>query len=180
MILAAASLLFAFLSTPAQIGSYVKSVEHSKQTHRFFGDASGDHGPAKWREYKSKAQLDTAAGNGKVYFAAIASFNKSKLVLATLTQSSPSGDWARFTDYFFRPDGTLAKRDQNLSTFYGNYTMHKTEMYVGGKPFGETLQYRDLDSHKILRKRPEQGIDDEAPIYRTTAALPFAGLLRRK
>ncbi|HKC62199.1 MAG TPA: hypothetical protein VKB86_01115, partial [Pyrinomonadaceae bacterium] len=93
---------------------------------------------------------------------------------------SGSRDWAQFVMYYFREDGTLAKIDSRLNTFYGNLTIKRIQYYdANGKPLKSSVQYFDLQTQKRKRNvRSGDFMDQPAPVYPKVSSLPFYNLLR--
>ena len=84
-------------------------------------------------------------------------------------------------DCYFREDGTLAKVEARLNTFYGRVTAVREKIY-GER--GELLQ-ADERFYRLgtkRRVRPNVGkdefIDEPIPIYKTARDLPFYHLLK--
>ena len=173
----AAFVLLGLQTKPAPIDAYARSIDKMPLKHRYFGDAAGENGPPMWAEFPTMKDLNGAAEGGKVYTACVTGWSRGKLLLATFTFSSPSGDWARFVNYYYRPDGTLAKRDGSFSFLPGNYIIREVDRYAIRKLLSRTFEYRDLNTNKPLRHHVQSPMPD-APVYRTTASLPFFGLLR--
>jgi len=88
-----------------------------------------------------------------------------------------TGDWGHETTLCFRPDGTLAKSDSLLSTFYGGVDRRRTRYFdMAGRQLRKTSSLRDLHTGKPVRR---EFSDQEEPIFRSTRALPFARFLAR-
>lgn len=89
-----------------------------------------------------------------------------------LRQVGPGESWLEDTNYFYREDGTLAKRQRNLSSYKSNISLDVTAYYdPDGKILKEITRHRALDG-----KRENTGIfvDHEPPLFPTIADVPFS------
>ncbi|HEX4948260.1 MAG TPA: hypothetical protein VFZ34_16420 [Blastocatellia bacterium] len=155
-----------------QLDAFVK--QHKKQARIW---ATVDAEGKQWRVFKSeKARLD-ADGGDNLNENAMVWMRNGKLVYAGFTFQSPSRDWAHYVNYYFREDGTLAKIDANLNTFYGNMTVIRKRFYsVQGTLLKSSVQYLDLKTR--TKKKPDDTfIDAPLPIYKNVTSLPFYALL---
>src|SRR5205823_3858420 len=85
------------------------NLKHMKV--RYFADA-GSSEKSDWEETKEVIQESEVAS---VYL------NENNLpVAAFFTIQTESGDWILYAAYYFRPDGSLAKKHERLNTFYGH------------------------------------------------------------
>jgi hypothetical protein len=103
---------------------------------------------------------------------------KGRVAVVALTLQSSSRDWALFVTYYFRHDGTLAKIDSTLNTFYGDLSVERVWFYDRN---GKTLEFRAAfyDLHTRRRVRPNRDfIDKVVPRYETVRRLPFWRLVR--
>ena len=103
---------------------------------------------------------------------------KGRVAVVALTLQSNSRDWVLFATYYFRPDGTLAKIDSTLNTFYGDLSVERVWFYDRN---GKTLDFRAAiyDLHTRKRARPNRDfIDEVVPRYDTVRRLPFWRLVR--
>jgi hypothetical protein len=101
-----------------------------------------------------------------------------RVAVVALTLQSSSRDWVLFVTYYFRPDGTLAKVDSTLNTFYGDLSVECVWLYDRN---GKTLDFRSAfyDLHTRKRVRPNRDfIDRVVPRYETVRRLPFWRLVR--
>ena len=172
-----------------RIDPYAKTLDffakRNKRSNLVFADVSDyDQGKAKWRRFVSATALEKYREDDEVYGIANVWRRKSKVVLAVFTLSSPSGDWAKYVFMYFRPDGTIAKSESELRTFYGDFIVRQDFYFdVQGKLIKKTKNYFDLSTRKP--KKPDddylgvqKGFVDEENYYLTTKKLPFAHLLK--
>lgn len=101
--------------------------------------------------------------------------------MANFTFSSPSGDWAHYIYHYFREDGTVAKVEAQLNTFYGNMTVLRRFYFnPKGSLLRKTTKYRDLETQKPKKSEEQDFYDDEVKIFKKANKLPFAVLLRKR
>ncbi len=152
---------------------------NSSKARNFANTATGnvDH----WREFRSEKEREAADTGYNLNENALVWLRNGKVVGANFTFQSGSRDWAHFVMYYFREDGSLAKVEATLNTFYGEMSVFRERWYDReGKLLRSTAQYRDLRSRK--RKKPgsaSEFIDEPIPLYRSVKDLPFRHLLRR-
>jgi hypothetical protein len=104
------------------------------------------------------------------------------VVGSNFTEFSPSGDWTQYTFHYFRPDGTLAKVEAELRSFYGDWIVTRNYYFdASGRRIKKTARYLDLNTKKP--KKPTKDITDDTngtfavTYYKKVGKLPFAGLL---
>lgn len=161
-----------------QMDAYVK---RNSRSGRFFGDAANYEeadAPARWQEFRNKRALERA----EVYSAATAWTNPAgALLVATFSLTSPSGDWAQDTTYYYRSDGTLAKLHAELRTFMGDLVVIRDRLYdPNGKLLQERTRYLDLQTRKPKKVKEGDFMDIPPELYAKTSNLPFYGLLKRR
>ncbi len=173
--------------TVASIDTYAKEVDrHVKRSAKIvFADVSDYEGGkrAQWRRFASEKELEAHRENSETYSIAFTWSRGGKLVAANFTLFSPSGDWTKYVNHYFRPNGTLAKVEVDYRTFHGDFIVERNIYYgATGKPLKTTTAYKDLQSGKP--KKPEAGyLGDNSEllagdIYKTVRRLPFARLLK--
>ena len=159
-------------SAITEIDTYTKSVNSfikTKPKSRIFGDLSSTE-KSRWREVKAKQAED-------LYEKAEVWSRDGKVVAVNFALSSPSGDWAHFITYYFRADGTLAKIEAQLNTFYGNVSIIRNRYYdANRKQLKATERFQDLETQKPV-KRPNDYFDNPVPVYSRVSSLPFGRLL---
>ncbi|HEY8224644.1 MAG TPA: hypothetical protein VIG25_05150 [Pyrinomonadaceae bacterium] len=162
----------------AEIDSYTKDVDafikRNSKSRRIFGDAAPyNENKPRWREFKTDAQADKA----NLYNSAYVWTRDGKVIGANFTFSSPSGDWAHFVMYYFREDGSLAKIQGRLNTFYGNVSVVRNRYFnSSGTRLSSTQRFLDLKTQKPTKK-PSEYFDQPEPLYRKVSDLPFHRLL---
>lgn len=167
----------------AKINSYAKQIDlfikRNPKARRIFADvASGTvEEPTRWREFKSEAQREKADTGDNLNENAYVWSKAGKVVGANFTFQSPSRDWAHFAMYYFREDGTLAKIQSQLNTFYSDMTVRRESFYApDGKLLHSTVKYFDLNSQKP--KKPDTDFPEfPIPVYQKIQDLPFFKLL---
>jgi hypothetical protein len=154
----------------SEIKAYTSAVDRFTKARKFrtFGVFyKGDKG--SWRELKGKSeqQLDESCDVWT---------RDGKVVLAFFGFTSGSGDWYHFIKYYYREDGTLAKIQARLNTFYGNVSVLRDRYYdANGKLLKSTRRYLDIETHKPVKKANFH--DDPIPMFSKASALPFFRLL---
>jgi len=154
----------------SDIKAYTSAVDRFTKARKFrtFGVFyKGDKG--SWRELKGKSdqQLDESCDVWT---------RDGKVVLAFFGFTSGSGDWYHFIKYYYREDGTLAKIQARLNTFYGNVSVLRDRYYdANGKLLKSTRRYLDIETHKPVKKANFH--DDPIPMFSKASALPFFRLL---
>jgi hypothetical protein len=89
-----------------------------------------------------------------------------------LREIGPGISWLEDTNYFYREDGTLAKRQRNLSAFKSNINLNVTGYY---DPSGRLL--KEITRHHALtgkRENTSAFVDHEPPLFPTIADVPFS------
>jgi hypothetical protein len=165
-------------ATIAQINAYAaeidRYIQRNPRAERMFGDtAEYDDSNPRWREFKTKAAFEKAT----LYQSATVWTRAGTVVLVGFTFTSPSGDWAHFINYYFRDDGSLAKIEGQLNTFYGDVSIvRKQHFNDAGIQISSTERFLDLKTRKPIKK-PDDFFDKPVPVYRTITELPFHKLL---
>lgn len=164
-----------------QIDSYIKKltvfVEKNPKVLEIYADVSQTDKP-KWKKFRSENALEKFRENNEVYDIAYVWRKSGKVIAANFTFSSASGDWAHFIFYRFRENGSLAKVEADLRTFYGRMSVSRNFYFDdNGKLLRKTAQYRDISTDK-LKKPGEDFIDREVYIFKKVSKLPFAHLLK--
>jgi hypothetical protein len=159
-------------------------IKRNARAARYFADTSSyeeQNAPARWQEFKTKSALDKAWENGQTYTSSNVWFSQTGDPVVTLfTFSSPSGDWAQYLTNYYRSDGTLARHHSELRTFMGNLIIIRDRLYdANGKVLREQTRYLDLNTRKPKKVKQGDFMDQEAPLYIKTSALPFYKLLKK-
>lgn len=156
-------------------------VEKTGKPHLIIADVS-DYNEAEkplWKKFASEDEFEKARETTEAYTIAYIWQKDGKTVAVNFTYSSPSGDWAQFVLNTYRADGTLAKIDSRLNTFYGDATILRTFYFdAKGKKLKETVKYQDLQSDETFDPKTREFYDQDVKIYKTVNALPFANLLK--
>jgi len=160
----------------SEINSYTTEVDRFiklNKKHRIFGDVANENSDdAIWKEFKTQKTFDNAA----CYQSAFVYSRNGKVIASNFMFTSPSGDWAHFINYYFRQDGSLAKIEAQLNTFYGDLSVIRHRYYdAKGGLIKSTRKFLDLQTKKP--KKPGDFMDNEIPLYKTVAELPFHKLL---
>lgn len=158
-----------------------KFVEKEGKPHLVIADISDYKESEKplWKKFASEAVFEKSRETGEVYKVAYIWQKAGKPVAVNITYSSPSGDWAQFVVYYFRADGSIAKIDSRLNTFYGNVSALRTFLYdAKGNLLEKTSEFLDLESQKPFDPKDRNFSDREVKIYKSVKNLPFANLLK--
>lgn len=166
----------------AQIDTYSAQVDRfikqNPKTLRIFADISGvDQTSPQWREFRSEKDREKASTGDNLNENAYVWKGSGRVVGANFTFQSPSGDWAHLIMYYFREDGSLAKIDAQLNSFYGEVSVIRIRHYSErGGLLKSSSRHLDLQTRKP--KKPDADfIDQPIPVYRNVSALPFHKLL---
>lgn len=173
--------------TLAQIDEYAKTISSwmKKTKQRIFADVSSDGKSANWKEFKTEKMRDNADKGDNLNENAYVWTKAGKIASTTYTFQSPSRDWAHFVTYYFRTNGTLAKAESDLNTFYGSVTVKRNYYFdFKGKILKQDVKYFDLRTQKSinLKERQKDGefIDEKVKFFKNTNKLPFIKLLNKK
>ncbi|MDT7602866.1 MAG: hypothetical protein QOF61_863, partial [Acidobacteriota bacterium] len=86
-----------------------------------------------------------------------------------------------FILYYFRADGTLAKIESTLNTFYGHVTARREKHFdASGKLLRQTEHFYKLGTTRKEPNpygEPDKFIDEPTPLYKRVSDLPFSHLL---
>ncbi len=157
-------------------------VEKNKSPHLVFADVSKNEKP-KWKKFESEKALNEFREISETYSISYNWQKNGKIVISNFTLFSESGDWIKYVYLYFREDGTLAKAESQLNTFYGNFSFLQ-DIYFDekGNILKNISKYLDLETKKP--KTPDKGdIFDNGdrinPFYFKTAdQLPYNHLLK--
>jgi hypothetical protein len=164
--------------TLASINSYATQIDRFIKRHpkRIFANEASEmeNGPDRWREFKTAAEVE--GGEATFDESAYVWQKSGKVVAANFTFTSQSGDWAQYVNYYFREDGTLARIQVHLNTFYGNLSVIREKFYDGrGRLLHTSTRYLNLHSRKPTKSR--DFMDQPVPLYLKARDLPFYKLL---
>jgi|CXWL01.1.fsa_nt_gi hypothetical protein len=171
-----------------KIDAYCKAVDAVRKKRKspelVFADiADMNEDKEKWRKFASEKALEKFRETTETYSIAYNWRNGGKIVASNFTLFSGSGDWAKYVYHYFREDGSLARVESELRTFYGDFIVIRRRYFdTGGRQISSSIKYLDLKTKKP--KKPEDGGvmgDDpkEIDYYRKTSKLPFAHLLTK-
>jgi hypothetical protein len=173
--------------TAAQIDKYTKTISSfmKKTKQRIFADVSSNWKKPSWKELKTEKLRDNADTGENLNENAYVWMKDGKIVSASFTFQSPSRDWAHFVTYYFRSDGTLAKAESLLNTFYGNVTAERNYYFdTKGRILNRNAKYLDLTTQKPInlkeRIKTQEFIDEEVKFFKDTNKLPFIRLMNKK
>ena len=191
--------LFCFSTIPAQtlekvevkrIDAYCKTVDSftgkSKNPQLVFADAADyeQNSKSDWRKFASEKALEKFRKETETYSIAYSWQKNDKIVRSNFTLFSPSGDWSKYIYLYFRPDGTLAKAESELRTFYGNLiVLNDIYFDTQGKILKKTTKNLDLKTGKPKKISEDDATDNGDNIkfteyYENTGKLPFAHLIK--
>lgn len=162
---------------------YVKTVnkfaEKEGDPHLIVADVSDYNEGSKpvWKKFASQMELENSREEVEVYTIAFVWFREKKPAAVNFTYSSPSGDWAQYVEYVFRPDGTAAGVRRELRTFMGDLIVVRTAFFdQQGKTLSETKEFFDLETKKPV-PATDNFADVDVEIYKQVKDLPFAAEL---
>lgn len=173
-----------------QIDAYVKSLnftaKQKPEPDLIYADVSDyDKQKPRWKRFSSTSSLEKFRTETDIYNSANNWRKSGNVVLSVVTLSSPSGDWAKYLYMYFRNDGTLAKSESELRTFYGDFVA-KQNFYFDrkGRLIKKTLKYFDLATGKLTKPDRANLADNLSFInndnyYKKVTDLPFADLIPR-
>jgi hypothetical protein len=161
------------------LARYARAKQNVPQ---IFADVSEQHDKGEtpqWRVFQSKAELDRRATKDGLYTQAFVWKQKAgTFVLMYLT--SPSGDWAEYADYCYRPDDSLARSVSTLNTFDVATEAADPVSRVRTRHFdpdGRLLRTRARVVDINTRKPTKVAFaDQDDAVFKTLRELPFAGL----
>lgn len=189
IILASATAVFAQADKAVEIktiDAYTKKIDalvkRSKNPHLVFADTS-QTSRSKWRQFPSEKALETFREKTETYEIMYAWRQTGKIVETSTTLFSASGDWVHYIYHYFREDGTLAKVESDLRSFYGDIIVEQQFYYdKNGRQLKKVVRYRDLKTKKFKKVDPRSDYLSLAKFdtYKTTKKLPFAHLLKKK
>lgn len=147
-----------------------------------FADTAGMNDKrSKWRRFASERALEKFRKRSETYSIAYNWRRGGRIVASNFTLFSGSGDWARYVYHCFREDGSVARVESELRTFYGDFIVIRRRYFdETGKQISTSVKYLDLTTRKP--KKPDDGVmgDDPAEVdyYKKTSKLPFARLIK--
>ena len=165
-------------ATVTAINSYTREIDRYIKTQkqgRIFAEVlpETEGGPTKWQEFKTEKALEDV---NTVTTAELWS-RENKIVRADFMFTSQSGDWAHFITYYFRDDGSLAKLEGQLNTFYGDVSIVRDQYFnARGKVLHSTKKFLDLQTQKP-KKPPRDFYDNPVTLFRRASSFPFHKLL---
>ena len=163
----------------AEINSYVADLKRftnrNTRDRRIFADAGPEENQPRWREFKTKREFDKFEGNPDE--SAFVWTRAGKVVAAGFTFTSQSGDWAHMVTYYFRDDGSLAKLEAQLNTFYGDVSVVRNQYFNNaGVRISSSERILDLETQKPAKK-PTDYFDQPVTVFKKVSELPFYKLL---
>lgn len=163
----------------AEINSHVAGVKRftnrNTRDRRIFADVGPEEDEPKWREFKTKREFDKFEGNPDE--SAYVWTRTGKVISAAFTFTSQSGDWAHLITYYFREDGSLAKIEAQLNTFYGDVSVVRNQYFNNaGARISNSERILDLKTQKPVKK-PANYFDQPVTVFKNVADLPFYKLL---
>ena len=169
-----------------RIDAYCKTldsfVKKYKGAHLVYADVSDyNENKPQWRKYNSEKEFEKARETVESYNIAYIWRKNGKIVMTNFTFSSPSGDWAHYIHHYFREDGTIAKVEAQLNTFYGNMTVLR-QFYFNrkGSLLRKTTKNLGLETQTPKKSEGQDFYDNEVKIFKKTSKLPFASLLSER
>lgn len=87
-----------------------------------------------------------------------------------LLMNGPKQSWTQTVDYYFREDGTIAKRDRLLQSSTANIQLQEVSYYLDGHAFKEHTRHHALGPGREDSSKLD---DPGAPVYLDLRELPF-------
>jgi hypothetical protein len=157
---AASALAMGVSKKVAAIDQYCQSVEAEFTT----GPSLMFAGPDPWVQIDLPPSDMSEGAFAYVYTEGV------QVLWVFLREFGDDRKWVQDTNYFYRPDGTLARRDRSLITLEGNLSLDVTEYYEHGEVIKEVTHHRALGHGKENLNAFQ---DHEPPQFLTTDELPF-------
>lgn len=172
-----------------KIDKYCKALDAMIKKRRgpemVFADVSDyEKNKARWRKFASEKSLEKYREKSEAYTIAFVWRKEGKVVVTNFTLFSPSGDWAQYVYSYYRPDGTLARAESELRTFYGDYIVIRRRYFgTKGRLISKSDKYLDLQSGKPKRPTTDAISDNSSwnkgDYFTSVSKLPFAHLLNK-
>jgi hypothetical protein len=87
-----------------------------------------------------------------------------------LLMSGAKQSWTQTVDYYFRADGTIAKRERVLESAAANIELQEVSYYLDGRVFKERTRHHTLGPGREDSSKLD---DPGAPVYLSVDELPF-------
>jgi len=164
----------------ANINAYVAEVDrftkrNTKARRIFAAVAASENDKPRWREFKTKREFDKFEDFPDE--SAYAWTRADKVIAVAFTFTSQSGDWAHLVTYYFREDGTLAKIEAQLNTFYGDVSVVRNQYFNNaGVRISSSERILGLKTQKPVKK-PADYFDQPITVFKKVSELPFYKLL---
>ena len=84
--------------------------------------------------------------------------------------NGPKQSWNQTVNYYFRDDGTIAKRERVLQSVAANIELQELSYYENGRPVKEFTHHRALGPGREDSSKLD---DPDAPVYMSLDDLPF-------
>ena len=177
-----ASIAMQAQSSVRSIDSYVKRVERAaKSPSKLIIADTADYQADRpnWRKFTSEASLEKFRESADTFTMAFCWKIGGKIAAVKIANFTPSGDWARYTDHYFRTDGSLARVDSEMRTFDGDYIIEQSLYFnAAGRRIRRTVRYYDLRTKKPKKMTDEMKAETKGYLefdhYKNTRKLPFA------
>lgn len=138
---------------------------------------SPDSPDENWVEFPNASTLNKMAMMRPIYDMATAWTLPSGVLFISMVTTSSTADWYDYTDYCYRPNGTLAWMESELRTLpRGGARRIRTWVFsLDGKITSQTTRELNLATGKPLHN--SSYIDRKEPVFLTPMHLPFTDLL---
>ncbi len=135
---------------------------------RLWDEARGQ--PSDWQVWMGRPGGEPAMARLDLYLA------RRAVVSAVLFETSPSGDWAKHTEYYFWDGGATAFIYAQLRTFNGSAIVERRHYYDReGREVRALKSVRDLTTGQALADQPGAYLDNPPGLYLSATEL-LAGL----
>lgn len=97
---------------------------------------------------------------------------ENQLISATIFNQTFSGDWFKWTRYYFRKNGSVACIFCDFATFYGEVRV-ETELYFdpSGTQVKEKRSFFDLEGEAVAEPSPDAFFDNPPEVFLTAEAI---------
>jgi hypothetical protein len=159
------------LSPPAHALGHAKQIKaiqnYCNELDSEFAGASPDvfSGPDPWTELE-----EVPASMQDQALALVYSEGKQPRWVFLRIKGPEEDAWWEDINYYFRADGTIAKRERHFQIRAANITLSETTFYDHGKVIKDRTHHQALGPGK---KNTSAFIDEPAPDYMTVDDLPF-------
>ncbi len=111
----------------------------------------GEGSVSNWTVEKKDDNFDSVMSRCIIFF------DKGRVFSVSMFETSPSGDWVKYTNYYFYENGNTAFIYATLNTFYGSVTVERRLYYDKNMKNIKELK----DEYKLGTKEPLSATGDD-------------------